>query len=231
MYHYVYKTTSESGLYYIGRHSTNNLEDNYFGSGSWVRSIKDKTSLRKEILFFCDTFEQLLELEKTLISEHISNGNCMNFNNQPIGFAIGSLNPATRETQRKATSNRVKGDNNPSKRKDVAEKISKALTGKPSPMKGTKMSIEARRNISNGRFGISYSKEGKEKLSRIRKIHYEEGRRGVPSFSGLQHSTETKSKMSESAKARQRRACKYCGKICAVNILSRFHDDNCKMKT
>jgi hypothetical protein len=230
MYHYIYKTMSESGKYYIGRHSTSNLEDNYLGSGTWVRYIKDKTSLRKEILLFCDTFEQLLELEKTLISEHVSHDNCMNFNDQPIGFATGSLNPASRVSQREATSERIKGDNNPSKRKEVAEKISKALTGRPSPLKGTQMSDEAKRNISNARIGISYSKEGKEKLSKIRKIHYEEGRRGVPSFYGLEHTPETILKMSQSAKNREKRACVHCGKICAVNILARFHDDKCKLK-
>lgn len=43
-YHYVYKISlKESKRYYIGRHSTDNsdfLNDGYWGSGKWTRSIK-----------------------------------------------------------------------------------------------------------------------------------------------------------------------------------------------
>lgn len=62
-YNFVYKTTHVNGKFYIGRHSTDNLEDGYFGSGGWVKSIKDKTSLTRTILIFCDSYEELLEKE------------------------------------------------------------------------------------------------------------------------------------------------------------------------
>ena len=37
-YHYLYKTTNMlNNKYYIGMHSTNNLEDGYIGSGDRIR--------------------------------------------------------------------------------------------------------------------------------------------------------------------------------------------------
>ena len=56
-YHYIYKITrlDESGRYYIGMHSTDDLEDGYFGSGKLIiRSINKhgKEKHQKEILEF-----------------------------------------------------------------------------------------------------------------------------------------------------------------------------------
>ena len=52
IYHFIYKTISDSGKYYIGRHSTKNLNDGYFGSGKWIRSLKNKSNLKREIIEF-----------------------------------------------------------------------------------------------------------------------------------------------------------------------------------
>ena len=54
MKHFIYKTTHVNGKYYIGRHSTENINDGYIGSGKWPISIKDKSSLTREIIEFVD---------------------------------------------------------------------------------------------------------------------------------------------------------------------------------
>lgn len=84
--HIIYKTTHSNGKYYIGRHSTDNLDDGYLGSGLWPRSIKDKSTLTREILEYANDIESLKELEKQYLSEHFGKPNCMNLTSDSIGW-------------------------------------------------------------------------------------------------------------------------------------------------
>ena len=93
MKHFIYKTTHKNGKYYIGRHSTDDLNDGYVGSGIWVSEIKDKSSLFREILEYAESFEQLIELENKYLIEHYGKPNCMNMSNKSTGWAVGSANP------------------------------------------------------------------------------------------------------------------------------------------
>jgi len=103
MKHFIYKTTHKNGKYYIGRHSTDNMDDGYIGSGKWPRSIKDKSSLTREILEYADDADSLKILEKNYLIEHYGKPDCMNRTPDPIGFDT---------------------DNNPMKRPEVAKKLS-----------------------------------------------------------------------------------------------------------
>jgi hypothetical protein len=229
MYHFIYKTTSQSGKYYIGRHSTKKLNDGYYGSGKWIRSVKDKTILTREILEYC-TEETIKDREEYYLNEYIGCENCMNFNTSSVGFSSGELNPAHSPEEKRKRSIRSAGENNPAKRLDVREKISKKLLGKPSPHKGKKMSENGRKNISDGRIGIKYSDEGRKKLSSSRKLEYESGTRNVPSFTGMTHSDEYKLKMKESYLNRPKKVCSHCNTEFSPTIYGRWHGDNCKVK-
>jgi 23S rRNA-/tRNA-specific pseudouridylate synthase len=90
---FIYKTTHISGKYYIGRCSRK-YSKSYLGSGRWVQSIKDKTTLTREILSTHTTFEELCVAEERVINEHINDPVCMNWNNKSVGFATGDLNPS-----------------------------------------------------------------------------------------------------------------------------------------
>lgn len=92
MIHFVYKTTHVNGKFYIGRHSTNNENDGYVGSGMWPLSIKDKTTLTREILEYTDTPEKLKILEDKYLAEYFGKPNCMNMTNSSCGFLVGELN-------------------------------------------------------------------------------------------------------------------------------------------
>jgi len=102
-YYFIYKTTHKNGKYYIGRHSTDNLDDGYIGSGKWPRSIKDKSTVSREILEFASDDNDLLLKESAYLQEHYGRPNCMNATSDPIGFDSG---------------------NNPMKKPEVAAKIS-----------------------------------------------------------------------------------------------------------
>jgi len=74
-FHYLYKITNNiNGKYYIGRHSTDNLADNYFGSGVGIRNAINKygiSNFSKEILHFCETTEELWELERKVVDASV----------------------------------------------------------------------------------------------------------------------------------------------------------------
>lgn len=98
MKHFIYKTIHPNGKYYIGRHSTTNLEDGYLGSGKWVSQIKKKDKLVREIVEFVDSFEELIIKEDEYLAEHYGKTNCMNMSNKSTGWAIGSANPMNNPT-------------------------------------------------------------------------------------------------------------------------------------
>lgn len=171
------------------------------GSGKWVRSIKDKSILTKEILEYCSSLEELKITEEKYIKENIDDKLCMNFNLSSCGFSSGHLNHNYSKENRKRNSERIKGEKNPMYGKkhspETLEKLRKASTGR----KLSKESCDKlSKSVSNGRKGIKYSITGRQKLSESRKKQYKEGKRGIPTFEGKSHSQETKNKMSEARK-------------------------------
>lgn len=81
-YHYLYKIIRGDGKFYIGVHSTNDLNDSYFGSGKYLKaSIKKygKDFHCKEILEFHSSRQSLLEREKIIVnSSLLKEVKCMN---------------------------------------------------------------------------------------------------------------------------------------------------------
>lgn len=82
-YHYIYKTTCiVTNKFYIGMHSTDNLEDGYIGSGKrlWYSINKHgKDNHVCEILEFLESRELLREREKQLVNLDLLNDSmCMN---------------------------------------------------------------------------------------------------------------------------------------------------------
>jgi len=82
-YHFIYKTTNLlSGRYYIGMHSTNNLDDGYLGSGTLLRRSINKHGKENhsiEILEFLNSREELVAREREIVSlQEIAKKECMN---------------------------------------------------------------------------------------------------------------------------------------------------------
>jgi hypothetical protein len=81
-FHYIYKITRTDGKYYIGMHSTNDLEDGYFGSGQllWKSVMKHgKENHIKEILEYLPTRNALKTRERELVNkEMLGDKLCMN---------------------------------------------------------------------------------------------------------------------------------------------------------
>lgn len=86
--HFVYMTTNMlDGKFYIGKHSTDNLEDGYLGSGVVLtRAIKKHgpANFKREIIATFDTEEEALLLEIEMITDELVR-NPMCYNVKPGG--------------------------------------------------------------------------------------------------------------------------------------------------
>lgn len=72
--HVVYKIEDKDGNYYIGKHSTFNLDDGYIGSGTWSKLIFDENiEVSKTYLGFYDTPEEAYEAEYDILGESWKN--------------------------------------------------------------------------------------------------------------------------------------------------------------
>ena len=74
-YHYIYKTTCKiTGKFYVGMHSTDNLEDGYLGSGKILgysrHKYGDENHVR-EILEYLPSRIELKEREKEIVNEEL----------------------------------------------------------------------------------------------------------------------------------------------------------------
>ena len=211
MIHYIYKLVHTNGRYYIGRHSTKNLDDGYMGSGKWPRSIKNKQDLSKEILSYHNSTDELLKAEKSLLTEHIGKPMCMNFNNNSVGFAFGELNPAKTEKEKLRKEKQV-GELNPMFGKTHSDnaklKMSKDRKGKPTWNKGLS--------------GIKTSDKGQTAWNKGIST-------GIKTFTGKSHAPETIALMKEKHANRERLTCSHCNKIVDKPNYSRYHGDKCKL--
>lgn len=74
-YHYIYKTTCQvTGKFYVGMHSTNNLEDGYLGSGKilgYSIGKHGRENHKLQILEFCETRDELKKREAELVNEEL----------------------------------------------------------------------------------------------------------------------------------------------------------------
>jgi hypothetical protein len=162
--HYIYKTTClVTGRYYIGMHSTNNLNDGYMGSGKRLRrSLRKhgKTNHVKEILNFVDTRELLIEAEiKAITPEMIDDPNCMNLMGGGKGGYISEEQQRYRSVcASKARLKKLKNDSEYAKKvTDVASKVMKDNHEngkiKYDTFSGKQHSNETRNQISNTKRG------------------------------------------------------------------------------
>lgn len=92
-FHYTYLIiNNKNGHYYIGKHSTTNIDDCYMGSGKLIiRAMKryGKENFTKTIFSYHDTEDECLKHEEALVAMHINDPDCYNLANGGYGFKAG----------------------------------------------------------------------------------------------------------------------------------------------
>lgn len=223
-FHIIYKTTHDDGKFYVGRHSTYNLEDRYFGSGKWVKSIKDKTTLSREILSYHDSFEELIEAEEKLLVEVIGDPNNMNYNNKSVGFGTDEHNPSYGGTNRSwnkgmkcpSISEGRKNGKAPIIPKETRSMLTKTAwengiyDNRPPPTDEHKEKIS---KALTGKTQTDYQKQ------RAKEVH-----------TGKVYGAETRDKIRHAAIIRDAKikTCPHCGFIGNGPAMNRWHFSNCK---
>jgi hypothetical protein len=165
MYHYVYKTTNIiNKKYYIGAHSTNNLNDGYLGSGEILKQSIEKhgkENFTKEILSFFNTRQEAFDYEQILVTESLVDDDiCYN-------MCVGGLGCAVKGDEfKQKVSNKLKGrvfSEEHRRKKSLAQTGPKnhrygkpnpnnpKLFGPDNPRYGKKLSEEERKKISDSR--------------------------------------------------------------------------------
>jgi hypothetical protein len=162
MRHYVYKITNViNNKYYFGKHSTNDINDDYYGSGMAMMRAHKKYGIenfKKEIIKEFDTEEDALEYEASIVTESVVADK--NSYNLTVGGKGSWFHCNTKEFR----------DKNPSKllgRKLSEEHKKKISLGGV----GRKVSDEERENMSlrvsgdkNGMYGKKHKQETIEKM-------------------------------------------------------------------
>lgn len=105
IYNYIYLITNNiNGKIYIGKHSTNNIDDEYMGSGVLIKNAIQKYGIEnftKEYLAFCDTEEKLNYLEKFYIKKYNARENGYNLTDGGDGVVGIKFGPMTEEHKQK----------------------------------------------------------------------------------------------------------------------------------
>ena len=178
LYNYVYLITNNiNGKIYVGKHSTDNLNDCYMGSGKILKLAYNKYGVEnftKKILAFADTEEKLNWFERFYIKKYHCRDKSIGYNLTDGGDGtLGLPSPM------------------------------KGKFGVESSMYGKHHSEETKKKISTSNKGKTigrtvwnkgkhHSEETKKKIS--------DARKGVPTWTGLHHTEETKKKISETKK-------------------------------
>ena len=205
MIHSVYKTINLiNQKYYIGKHSSEDPNDNYLGSGiALQRAIKKHgaENFKKEVLYLYENEMQAYNKEREILEElgGIKDPLCYNLCYGGLGFWKGAKHSME-------TRNKISEGNKGKIRTDEAKlKYSAAKKGIPKSEVhkqrlselnlGKKLDDATKKKISESNRGRVQNSDTREKISKANK--------GRPSIrKGSQCSEETKQKMSVAQKGR-----------------------------
>lgn len=233
MYYYtIYKITNiVNGKIYIGAHKTDNLDDDYMGSGKHLVRSQKKYGLEnfeKEILQIFDNPEDMFKMESELVNEEfVERKDTYNLKNGGDG-GWDYINSSLLTGQKRLEHNRKY-----SPFKDTEWQSSNKENLQRGRKRGGNKTYEEKigifdPNMKNGFSGKKHSEEFKKKLG---KINSEKQSGEKNSQYGKKKSEESKNKISEKLKNKPMIKCSFCEKESRnASTIKRWHNDNCRFK-
>jgi len=213
--HFVYTTKNPlNGNFYIGKHSTKNINDGYLGSGIYVkRCLKKGIPLTRTILVKCDSDKEAYMFEKNFVKLNFDNPKCMNFSNQGHGFSSGEHNVMKQPNMKI----KIMGKNNPNYGKKPYN------FQKETPQ-------EVREKISKANKGKVRTDKAKETISNSLKNFYKENNHHMIGKT-LSEETKEKLRLKNLGRKLSNKQCPYCLLVGAGGSMVRFHFNNCKQRS
>ena len=187
MYYIIYKITNLcNGKYYIGKHQTNNIDDNYMGSGKLIQQAISKHGLEnfhKDILFQFNNCIDMNVKEAELVNEDIvSSSDCYNIKLGGEG-GFDHINGSDKEYYI-AKSKKTIESWPAGKKLELYSKrahrgtdnywYGKHRQGESNPMYGKTHSTETKNKISQSKMGTKASDTTRLKLSKAHKLLWTE---------------------------------------------------------
>lgn len=200
-YYFLYKTTNlVNSKYYIGLHSTDNLEDGYLGSGKLLKRAIEKYgrgSFTREILMFYESFEEAVAAEEDYVKATLLKDDlCYNLKLGGTGIRIPGYKHSKEIRQK--ISKELKGKTNS---EEHNANISKAKRGIRRPEWAKRLKADyasgKRKSTLKPRYGpLSLTEESRQKLSA------RFSGKNNPNYGGKLQTGESRRKMSEAFRRR-----------------------------
>jgi len=243
----VYETTNLiNGKKYRGIHKTLDINDNYIGSGSiFELAVKKhgKQNFRREILEFCESYDELLEKEKIYVDLNWINDKS-NYNLKTGGQSVGLLseyskNKISDTLKRKYESGEISPNmsnvgKSPSEetRNKISETLKRKYENEEHPSKGkTKSSGSWREgNVpwNKGKIGVQKSTRKGIKLGpESEEIKLKKSISAKERYKTHVHHSKGKPSWNKGKKMEQIK-CPHCGKLSDKSNGKRWRFDNCK---
>lgn len=215
MFHTVYKITNNvNGKIYVGVHTTENLCDEYYGSGDQIMSAINKYGIEnfsKEILHICETRKQAFEIESKIVDEEFVKRK--DTYNMALGGGSSSMYGKSQTDNQK-------------------QRVSVALKGKKKTdqhiqnWKRSFLETIKSKDYVHPNNGLVRSEQTRKKIS---ENHHDVSGTNNPMY-GKSHSKKTIEKLKNAAMSRKKITCEHCGKNVDAPNHKRWHGDNCKRK-
>jgi hypothetical protein len=262
MYYFLYKTINKiNGKFYYGVHGTEDLNDGYLGSGKILKFSIEKygqVNFYKEIIKFGESYEEVLELEKEIITEElIKSDECYNI------LGGGGMPPYRKGENHHfykkihPTASKWMTENNPSRGKFGKDSISynkvavKDENGNilqvdkndPRYLNGELIHVnKGKITVKDKEGNIFHTTKNDPRYLNGELIHISKGLKRTfseeekkikySSRIGRKQSKEEIEKRikSRGSKPTSKVVCPYCGKIGGICVMHRWHFENCKFK-